>query len=173
MKKIPALLFATFFSTLIFSQLNESKPQPPYKKLGVLPALGLLHFDSATITTLNTLPKDLPVLVVCFSTTCDHCQAEAIDLVKNKEKMKKVRIVMVTPEKLVHIKAFYDKYNLSELKNLVIGKDYRFFAPTFYTFRNFPFSVFYNKDHQYIFSIEGTATSKMILDEFKKHKAIK
>src|SRR5688500_2790561 len=106
MKKIPALLFATFISTILFAQINGAQQEPPYKKLGVLPALGLLQFDSASIITLNTLPKDLPVLVVCFSTTCDHCQAEATDLVKNKEKMKNVRIVMLTPEKLVHIKAF-------------------------------------------------------------------
>ncbi len=168
---IPTLLLALGLTTLSYGQSVQTT-EPPYKRLGVLPAMGLLALDSVTITTLNTLPKDMPVLVVCFSTTCDHCQVEAMDLVKNKDKFKKVRIIMLTPEKLVYIKEFYEKYDLSKIKNLVIGKDYRYFAPSFYTFKKFPFTVLYNKNHEYLEAMEGTSTSHMILDKFKTHKAL-
>ncbi len=170
MKKFATLLLPVLICFVASAQ--SIQPDPPYKKLGVLPAMGLLGFDSSTIITLNTLPKDMPVLVVCFSTTCDHCQAEAKEIVKNKDKFKKIRVVFLTPEKLPNIKQFYDEYKLSELKNVVVGKDYRFFAPSFYTFKNFPFTVLYNKKHEYLNSFEGTTPTAVILEEFKKQKAL-
>ena len=171
MKKILGLALIALISGTLNAQIVQE--DPPYKKLGVLPTMGLLNLDSNAVIMLNTLPKDMPVLVVCFSTTCDHCQAEATDLVKNKDKFKNVRIIFLTPEKLPNIREFYSKYKLAELPNLVIGKDYRFFAPGFYTFKKFPFSVYYNRDHKFITSVEGTSTADMVITEFKKHNALK
>ena len=174
MKKVSLSILALVAMQFCFAQIDQKQIQdPPFKKLGKLPTLGLLDLDSNNVyTTGQVLPKDMPVLVVCFSTTCDHCQAEAKDLVKNKKALEGVRIVMMSYDNLHAIKEFYTTYKLGELKNLLIGKDYRFFAPSFFKYKKFPFSALYGKDHQLLTSLEGTVTTQMIIDEFKKHKAL-
>lgn len=158
---------------LIFTKgfLHAQAPEPPYKQFGVLPGMTLLGMDSTTVYTLSHLPKDKPILVLNFHTTCHHCQAEVEDIVANRNKFRKYRIVMISLESLQAIRDFHEQYGLSALNNLVIGKDHKYTSVSFYTFKRYPFSVLYDKNHRYLSAFEDQTDSRTILDEFKKKQA--
>ena len=102
-----------------------------------------------------------------FSPGCDHCQHETEEIIKRKNDFKNIQIVMCTIAPLWEMNDFYKKYKLSQLSDLVIGRDYQYVLPSFYMIHNFPYLAFYNKNKQLISTFEGTLAVDKILKEFK------
>lgn len=150
---IPAILAFCFVTFTIKAQNYRTS----------LPAIEILQTDSSSIYKTSTTGKDKPVVLLLFHTSCDHCQQLAKDLVRRKSELEKNQIIMISTENLYSIKAFCNRFGLLQIKNLVIGRDYKFATPKIFNFESFPFFVIYSKKHKFIASYERNFTVDTIL----------
>lgn len=160
-----------FAIALVFASSSFAQPDttlPPYKRLPTLPPLQLLLADSTTKFTTADLPKKKPVLIMFFSPDCEHCQHEAEQLVARKEEFKNIQVVMITTYPIYRMNEFVEKYKVTSLDHVVVGRDIYYMLPTFYSIRNFPYLAMYDKKGHLINTMEGTVSLDKILEEFKK-----
>ena len=107
-------------------------------------------------------------MLMVFSPSCDHCQHETEDMVKNIEKFKKVTIVMATMFSYQDILDFRSRYGLAQYKNIIMGKDIEYFLPPFFDIKNLPFLAFYNKKGDLISVFSGSLPIDKVLEELEK-----
>lgn len=167
MKTILFLLSALLFVLPSFSQ-TEVKPEPPYNRFPSVPPFKLLLTDSSTIFTKETLSNKKATMIMLFSPDCDHCQHETEQIIKHKNALEKVQIVMATIAPFDKMLAFYNRYDLKRFDNIIMGREINYVLPTFYNIRNFPFLAFYNKKKELISVFEGSMPIEKIVEELKK-----
>jgi thioredoxin-related protein len=165
MKKI-LLLITVLYSLVCYSQSDSV--QAPYKRFPTLPPLKILLTDSSNYFTKNDFKKNSNVMIMLFSPDCEHCQHETEELLKNIDEFKNIQIIMATMLPFADMKNFYEKYELSKYKNIVVGQDQNFFLIPFYAVRNLPFLAFYNKKGNLISILEGSVPIRNALAEFEK-----
>jgi thioredoxin-related protein len=163
------LIFILCF-TALYSNAQIDSTTPPYKRFPTLPPLQILLGDSTTIYTKTNLPKK-QVLIMVFSPDCNHCQQTAEELLKYKEALKNIHIVMTTMYSISEINAFSKKYKLNTLPNLVIGKDIYFLLPPFYGIKSLPYMAFYKKNGNLIMGFEGAMSIPKVIEIFIKNSA--
>ncbi len=88
-----------------------------------LPAFSFKQLDNKDFTEKDLSMTYKSILVIYFNTTCDHCQYEAQEIYKNKEKFSKTQILFVSDEPTTVLQAFQMQYKLTELPNLSILED--------------------------------------------------
>ncbi len=164
MKKIA--LFTTFMVIAVTIFAQTTQVEPPYKRFPTIPPFRLLMQDSTSIFTKDDLKKNKKTLIFLFHPDCDHCQHEASELVKNKELFKDVQIIMSGTASLSQLQQFYVTYQLSQLDNLVMGKDYQYILPSFFMMKNFPFLALYNNKKELITVFEGAYPLGKIREAF-------
>lgn len=166
MKRI--FLFSGSLLAMLAAAAQTDTILPPYKKFPTLPPARLLLTDSLTYFTKDDIKTKSPVLYMLFNPDCEHCKKKAEEFNANREKLKNVFIVMSTTAAFDQMLDFYNKYNLQDFPNMVVGRDFQYFLPTFYQIRSMPFLAFYNKKKELISVIEGAPPLEKILEELKK-----
>jgi thioredoxin-related protein len=167
MKRSFILIF-TFISLLSVGQ--EKVTTPPYKRFPALPAMQILLGDSTTRYGKDDFPKKKAVLLMLFSPDCEHCQHTAKELCKFKEEIKDIHIVMATLTSVSRMNEFVAEYKLNELPNVVVGRDFQHFMPSFYDIKRMPFMAFYNKKGDLIEVFEGAMPLERMMMIFKRAK---
>lgn len=157
------LLISLILIESIAALCQAETVEPPYKRFPTIPPFRLLLADSTTIITKDDLPKKNAVMIMLFSPDCEHCQHEASELVKNKARFKNIQVVMSTTHPFYQQQEFYNKYHLNELDNLIMGKDYQYILPSFFSIKNFPYIALYNKKKELITTFEGAYPVDTIL----------
>lgn len=162
-------IFSCIFFAITFSILagNCQSNSPSAQKKSDIPSIEILSLDSTSVFNTNTISNKKPVVLLFFNTTCDHCQKEATDLVKNKAELKKIQLVMISTENLTAISSFYKQYALSTLDNLIIGKDFLNTGAKFYMFESVPYCAIYTRDYLYLDSLERDFNTQDILMKLK------
>src|SRR5690349_12049307 len=107
----------SFLGLHLAAQQNDVS-QPPYRRFPTLPPVQLLMSDSTTLFTKADFKKGEPLLLILFSPECEHCQHEAEELVKYKDSLKNIQIVMATMFPLWKMKEFATKYKLDQMPNV-------------------------------------------------------
>ena len=153
-----------------FSQVDSTTP--PYRKYPTLPPLQLLLGDSTTKYTKDNLPKKKPVLVMLFSPECSHCQHTAEEMIKYKEDLKGIHIVMATMHSITKMNEFMQQYKLNELDNIVAGRDIYYILQGFYNMHSLPYLGFYDKKGNLIRGFEGSMPVPRIIETFKNSKQL-
>lgn len=146
--------------------LSESSHAQAFKN--GLPAIEVLLSDSSRVFRTTTFDKSKPVVLLLFHTTCEHCQQEARDLLTRKKELEKIRLVMISTEPLSLVRAFYRQYALSQVKDLVIGRDHKLVTPKMFMYESFPFCAVYGKSHRFIRSFERNFNTDSILSVLKR-----
>ena len=164
MKKMICSLGLAFFCLAIHAQADI----PPYKKVPFFPPVKLLLSDSISWYHKDDLPKKTPVMMLYFNPECDHCQKQIEEILKNIDKFKDIHIVMAASQHFDKMKAFIERYKLTDHKNIVMGFDPDFFLMHFYQVHNFPFLAFYNKWKELISVSDGGLMVDKILKEFEQ-----
>lgn len=164
--KLMLLFFCTVLSATTFAQKTDNT-EPPYRRFPTLPPIQLLLSDSSTKFTKENFAKKKQVLVMLFSPECEHCQHETEELLKNKDEFKDIQIVMATNFPLWEMNDFVKKYKVKELPDVVVGRDFYYLLPTFYSVHNFPFLALYDKKGNLIDVLEGSYPVKTVLETFK------
>ncbi len=159
------LPFALIFS---FSLSVIAQETPLYLKQKTLPPAVLLLPDSTTKWPLKArLEKNKPLLLMLFNPECDHCQHETEALIKNIDKFKGIQIVMSTTQKFDDMKAFAEKYKLTQ-NGIIVGRDIAFVMPPYFEMKNLPYLAFYDKNKKLISTFEGAMGIPGILTVFGK-----
>lgn len=140
----------------------------PYKRFPVLPPIQILLGDSATRFTKEGLKKKTTLLML-FSPDCSHCQHETEELVKNRDLLKDLQIVMITFHPLWQMNAFVEQYRVRELPDVVVGKDIYTLLPSFYDLRNLPFHALYNKKGNLVYASDGSLPLEKLLQLVKEN----
>lgn len=131
------------------------------------PAFDIMLTDSTTIFNTGKADTSRPIALLFFSTTCDHCQNLAKQLVSSKNELLKISLVMISIDPLSAIKQFYKNYSLSQLTGLTIGRDIKFTGPRYYAFESFPFCALYTKKKKFIKAFERDFTPASITGALK------
>lgn len=150
-----------FFSSQVANSQNISNP--PF------PAIAIQLLDSTSIFQTKNIGKSKPVVFLLFNTTCEHCQKETRDLVKYKEELNKVNLIMISSEEITRIRSFYQQYSLSQIKGLVIGRDSLFAGTRLFMNESFPFCAVYSKKHLFLKSFERNFTTDSIFKVLKSN----
>lgn len=154
MRYFLAFLFLISGASSVFSQNDTSSPRPAYAQYPV-PQFSIILPDSITRYTNDQLPKGKKTIIILFSPDCEHCKHETEQIKKNIAVFKKSQIVMVTTMPFDKIRHFYEEFNLGQYKNIVVGRDTKYFFSGFYKIRYLPFIAIYDKKRQFMKSFEG------------------
>lgn len=157
------MLFAYFGECPVWGQTRDTFSDEATK----FPSIDILKFDSSVIIKTQKIPRTRPVVLLFFSTTCDHCQKEAVDLLTKKESFKKIQLVMISMEDITVIRKFYRQYSLDKLPNLIIGRDGLYTGIRQYKFESFPYCVIYSKNRQFVKSFERNFNTENILSALR------
>jgi thiol-disulfide isomerase/thioredoxin len=160
----------TVFTLAAGAQQGGEPTQPGYLRFPTLPPVQLLLGDSTTMFTKADFMKGKNVLLILFSPECEHCQHEAGELVKYKDSLKNVQVVMATIYPLWQMNEFVEKYKIKALPNVVMGKDIYYFMPSFYMIHNLPYMAFYDDKGKLITTFEGTLPLPRVLETFRTGK---
>jgi len=107
-------LFTAFTAPVTIKTGMEGRP---------LPAFDMQLYDSLTHLNTADIPTGQPLIVIGFSPTCTHCQAETADIIKNIERFKNVRICFTTDFPLKEMQVYYRYYKLKQYPNIIMGRD--------------------------------------------------
>ncbi len=169
MKKVlfTLLLFSTI-SSIAWSQTEADTPL--YKKYPVLPAFEILHMDSSTITNTFNAPKDRPVILVFFSPECAHCTIVIRELLNFKSELNNAKLYLFTPLYFYKLKPVYEELKLDRYKDVVVGKEHRFFFYKFYNPVHVPYIAIYNRKKQLVSTYDGGTSIAQIIEDVNKDK---
>jgi len=154
MKKI--LLLACMIVAVAGVQAQSKDTLPPYKKVPVVPPFKLLRTDSSWFAK-DDLPAKKPVVVIYFSPDCSHCQLEMKEITDSMQLLDKAFFVLASFKQMDEIKEFSDKYHLQNFSNIVVGRDTKYFIPSFYKVRFTPFIAVYDKHGKLVKAFESGA----------------
>ena len=143
MKHILSFIFI-LLPTIAFLQPSKDAAAPYYSNIGY-PDISLRLTDSTTFFSKNDLPKDKIVVIIFFSPECEHCQAEATEMMTKTDSLQ--NLFMVWNANMVDdfgkVKTFYNKYGFDKLQNVVLGKEVNYYLPLFYRIENTPYAAVY------------------------------
>ena len=146
MKKICIFLLAALSSLAVAAQAVE---EPAYKKDPNLPTFSIQQTDSSWFTA-DAIPKYEYTAIVYFSPTCGHCQFTAKDIVKHTDSLKNVFFVFVSYSPMNEIREFYNAYGLNVFANIRIGRDPKYYVPSFFHVEATPFVAVYDRNHKLV-----------------------
>jgi len=107
-------LFTAFTAPVTVKTGMEGRP---------LPTFDMQLYDSLTHLNTADIPTGQPLIVIGFSPTCTHCQAETADIIKNIEKFRNARICFTTGFPLKDMQVYYRYYKLKQYPNIIMGRD--------------------------------------------------
>jgi thiol-disulfide isomerase/thioredoxin len=152
MKYIFAFLLGCCFTSFLHAQAYDSIP--PYEKDSSIPAFSILQTDSTWFNK-EALPNNEPVVIIYFSPECGHCQLTAHEFEQKMKKMRNVFFVWVSYHPMADIKSFAEEYKLLDEKNIRVGRDPKYFVPSFYRVKYTPFMAVYGKNGRLIQTYEA------------------
>ena len=125
----------------LFAQAGEA----PYKKDLQMPRFSILLPDSSSFTPEQIPEKYNHTLIIYFAPDCGHCQHEAKAIVQKMDSLKTVFFVFAAYKPLEDIRGFASYYGLDKFENVRVGRDPRYYIPSFYRVKYTPFIAIYNK----------------------------
>ena len=116
------------------------------ENIATLPQFQFITIQNQPYTKKNLIDTLGNVIIQLFSPDCEHCQYMANSFIKNKEKLKNIEIIMITPfSDSSSVALFAQTYRLNKLENvqLLLDKKGDFFkifgnsiVPAFYIYKN-------------------------------------
>ncbi|MEO8583634.1 MAG: redoxin domain-containing protein [Flavitalea sp.] len=159
-------LMFVILSVLALQKGFAQDDQPPFKKDKTIPNFEIEKTDK-TIFSSSKLKKNVPVIIMFFSPTCEHCLHQMDEMVKRSNDLKKFQFVLATYQPEEELVAFNQKYKITKYPNFVTGRDTKYFLPPYYQISNFPFLAYYDKNGKLLGSTEGTVSVDDMLKRMK------
>jgi len=101
------LSLISFLSISLFKHLNQAE-----QGINNLYKFPLLQVQLITGKVYRILPKDRPIVLFFFHSTCEHCQEEAKYVVENRQKLQSADVYFLSTENLADIQKFAQNYQL-------------------------------------------------------------
>jgi hypothetical protein len=122
--------------------------QCPKYKTGLegkpLPAFDLFLVDSVTHFNTADITAGDPIVIFCFSPYCPYCRAQMEDIVAHIDKIKNIRIFIVTSYPFKDFKSFYDRFHLNRFPNIKAGVDQRQYFLHYFSVPGVPYLAIYD-----------------------------
>ncbi|OOQ59857.1 hypothetical protein BC343_04385 [Mucilaginibacter pedocola] len=116
---------------------NAQKSKAPW------PAFRIGLPDATYYSGQDLKPKGR-VLFIYFSPDCEDCQQFTQALVKQADRLKKYRVIMVTNTALPPVIAFREKYGLKKYPNITVGTEgSTYVLQRAFNVQRFPFAAMY------------------------------
>lgn len=133
-----------------------------------IPVFNLLLTDSITVFNTAQIPKGKMTVLVFFSTDCEYCQEETVDLIKNIDAVKKMQFYYIGIDSIHKIRDFSEYYGLNKYSNIVVGKDYTLSFPGLSGLHTIPSSIVYDEQKRLKVIIKGDFKVKDFLRRLKE-----
>jgi len=156
-------VLAKVLMLLLIGTSLHAQDKPAYQRFPTVPPFELLATDSVTTLTKAQLKKNQPVIVMYFSPDCDHCQHQTEDILGLMDKIKGLQLVMASYQPMELIRDFKAKYKLENYPNIMIGRDTKYFIPSFFGVTSLPYLAFYDKKGNLLRVHEGNVKPGAIL----------
>jgi thiol-disulfide isomerase/thioredoxin len=111
----------------------------------------------------SSLPSGKKTLLIHFNSTCEHCQYEAQELVKNAERLQSHNILLISDERIAIIQKFYEKYNLAKIPHLQILKSNGIDFKQYFGTSSVPAIFIYSAENKLLKHYKGEAKIEAIL----------
>src|SRR6187551_449048 len=161
------LLKLSFLFVLLFSfycvqaqqQDNDYKRKvPPFH-------IQLANGDSLVS---KQLKKNLPVMVVYFDPTCEHCEAFTRDLLEKINSFNNIQIDYITYTTISEIQKFERDFNLKKYYNSTLRTEGdSFIYQKFYFVSKFPFIALYDKKGMLISFYRDPPSIETLIQQFE------
>ena len=161
------LLLLIVLTVAIQSLIAQSNNEPPFKRFPTVPPFALLQPDSTTFTK-DSMQKGKPVLLMYFSPTCDHCQHQVEDMIRQSDSFKNIQIIMATYSPMNELIDFMNTYALNRFPNLKAGRDTKYMLQPFYKISGLPYQALYDTSGNLITTFEGNVKVDQVLSAFQK-----
>ncbi len=132
---VGGILFTAFTAPVTIKTGMEGRPLPPFE---------LQLYDGLTHLNTADIPSGQPLIVIGFSPTCTHCQAETADIIKNIAKFRNARICFTTSFPLKEMQVYYRYYKLKQYPNIIMGRDSTNAFLTFFKANAVPYTAVYD-----------------------------
>ncbi|MFC4232115.1 TlpA family protein disulfide reductase [Parasediminibacterium paludis] len=153
MKHLVTILFIAI-PFLSICQSNNYDTLAPYLRTKKIPEFAILDCNSNKSDSVwinnKSLPKDKPIVFVYFSPECSHCEYETEEIKKHMDSLHNATFVFVSYHPMEKIKAFYDKYDLGKYTNIVMGRDPKYYIPSFFRVEFTPFVAVYTPQGNFV-----------------------
>ncbi|CAN5234188.1 hypothetical protein BH09BAC2_BH09BAC2_11510 [soil metagenome] len=151
-------------SLCVFSQADSILA--PYLQFPTVPQFSIYNVKDSSIINRNQLKKRKPVVFIFFSPDCEHCQKETADITANLKKFKGALIVMVTWLPYTEMTAFYKTYNIRDYPQIMMGRDARFYLPSYFKVSMLPAIYIYDKNWKFKNAFSGSVSIDKITADF-------
>ncbi|MBC7722973.1 MAG: redoxin domain-containing protein [Pedobacter sp.] len=141
---------------------------PPYLKTKAMPIFKLLDCNSTKDDSVwisnKSLPTNRPIVFVYFSPECSHCEYETEEIKKHMDSLSNAFFIFVSYHPLEKIKEFYDKYGLAKYPNIRVGRDPKYFIPSFFRVEFTPFVGVYNRNQSFVKAYKSGADMNELIE---------
>lgn len=167
MKYCSIALFFLIFNPIIGYNQTNYDTLPPYLKTKFIPSFNVLDCNSTKGDSIwinnKSLPTNKPTVFIYFSPECSHCEYETEEIKKHMDSLQNAFFVFVSYLPLEKIKAFYNKYELAKYPNIRMGRDLKYFIPSFFRVEFTPFVAVYDKNTNFMKAYkQGANISELI-----------
>lgn len=159
MKKIIAVFI---FIICVCATTKAQDTIPPFLQVPYIPPFKILLTDSSYFNK-SDLPNKKSVVIIYLSPDCGHCQIQTKELADSMHLVKNVFFVLTSYKPISEIADFEATYQLKQFSNLKIGRDTKYFLPSFYKVKFTPFVAVYNKKGDLIKAFENGFSIKALL----------
>ncbi len=151
-------LFSTLIlvTTIAFAQ-KDTDTIPQYLKYPFIPAFKIVQTNGTNFTK-DSLPAEKPLIIMYFSPDCSHCQIQTKDMLDSMQYLQSATIILVAYKKMEDLIEFSNHYGLSKFSNIHIGRDPKYFLPSFFNVKFTPFIAIYNKKGAFVKAFDKGAS---------------
>jgi len=152
-----AIVFSiAFMANETITKINNSHKVK--KKIIVLKSLPLVTLDSTSY-----ILKRTPLLIIFFTTTCEHCQYEMAQIKKSIHAFNQINVLMVSSEPIKDIRKFSIEFGLNDLPTVTFTKIRPEDVYDTFGSVSIPHVFIYSKDHELIKDFKGETKIEAIL----------
>jgi hypothetical protein len=156
MKKYLLFSILIVIATIAFAQ-KDRDTIPKYLKSPFIPAFKIVQTNGTNYTK-DSLPAETPLIIMYFSPDCGHCQIQTKEMLDSMQYLQSATIMLVAYKKMEELIEFSNHYELSKFTNIHIGRDPKYFLPSFFNVKFTPFIAIYNKKGEFVKAFEQGAS---------------
>lgn len=153
MKKI--WLLTAFLIATYTGMAQQKTDTAAYLHSPALPAFNIELLDGEHQINTGEAPEGKPTVLMFFSPDCEHCKTVTQKLLARMDSLSGVQFYLVTPVNLNLTRAFANELHLDQYPNIIIGRDYNFYFPTFFHVDHVPYLALYDRKKQFVHLYDG------------------
>lgn len=118
----------------------------------------------------DSIPLSNSTLLLFFHTTCEHCQYETEQILKNKSNLNNTNVLFISKQPLGEIKTFDSVYQISVNPFMRVLQDSLNFSYNAFDINAYPSSIIYNAQGSLLKTFKGEVRIDSIISILQKNE---